>query len=66
MAGARGRKGYRNVWAGVVQRGHGHAADGDAQALHRHLLKAALLPRGISVALLILIGGLCPLLVLVL
>ena len=61
-----GGRGCRDVWAGVEQRGYGHAADGDAQALHRHLFKAALLPCYISVDLFILLDGLCHLLVLVL
>ena len=51
-----GGQGHRDVWVGVEQRGYGHAADGDALALQRHLLRAALLPREDIVHLAILSG----------
>ena len=54
--------GFQDLWAGVEQQGHGHAADGDVLALHRHLLEAALL----NVVLLVLLDSLCNLIVLVL
>ena len=61
-----GGQGYRDAWAGVEQRGSGHAADGVAQTLRRYPFKATLLPRGVTVDLLILHRGLCFLLALVL